>query len=102
VYIFAYSLVIPVIFDTDLRKVLISLSTAYKDLLVYIIYYSIIIGGFALIGTKTLTFDPTYSPPGEFQFDEYMSNYNDLSMMIFQTYALATYDNYPDNQYLAV
>ena len=30
-----------------------------------------------------------------------MSNYNNLSMMIFQTYVLSTYDNYPDNQMLA-
>ena len=89
-------------FDPEVRKTMSSLSSIYKDIIVYIIYYSIIIGGFALIGTKTLRFDPNRNfPDSEFNFDFYMSNYNNLSMMIFQTYVLSTYDNYPDNQMLA-
>ena len=78
-----------------------ALSSVYKDILVYVIYYSIIIGGFALIGTKTLRFDPDRQFSSDFNFNFYTANYNNLSMMIFQTYALSTYDNYPDNQMLA-
>jgi hypothetical protein len=85
------------------RKTLKSLVSVYKDLVVYVIYYSFIIGGFALVGAKTLTFDPAYFDPAtDYRFDAYMANYSDLSMMIFQTYVLGTYDNYPDNQILAV
>ena len=87
-----------------MRKTFTALSSVYKDIVVYIVYYAIIIFGFALIGSKTLTFDAERRFPGsEFESsDFYMSNYSNLSMMIFQTYALSTYDNYPDNHVLAV
>ncbi len=86
-----------------MRRTLVAVSSAYKDIVVFILYYSAIIFAFVLIGTYTLTFDPNYVEPNTlYAFDEYKSNYNDLSKMVFQVYALATYDNYPDNQTLAV
>jgi len=51
---------LPVIYDQELRRSLIALFSAYKELLAFIVYYSIIIGSFALIGSRTLTFDPSY------------------------------------------
>jgi hypothetical protein len=54
-------LVLPAVFDSEVKKTLIALFSAYKDFIVFIIYYSVIIFGFALIGTKVLTFDPGYS-----------------------------------------
>lgn len=35
-------------------------------------------------------------------FDPYINDYTNLSTMIFATYTLATYDNYPDNQIPAI
>lgn len=53
--------VLPAAFDSEVRKTLIALSSAFKDFIVFILYYSIIIAGFALLGTKVMTFDPSYS-----------------------------------------
>jgi hypothetical protein len=39
------------------------------------------------------------SPNG---YDLYQSNFKDFGYMIYQMYALATYDNFPDNQTPAV
>jgi hypothetical protein len=55
-----YNLVIPAAFDPEVRKTLIAVSSAYKDIIVFILYYSAIIFAFVLIGTYTLTFDPNY------------------------------------------
>lgn len=86
-----------------MRKSLISLASAYKDVLVYFIFFAIIIVGYALIGSNALTFDPNYQDPVyPIPFDQYKSNYGDLKSMIFLVYVTATYDSYPDNQLLAI
>jgi hypothetical protein len=91
------------LFDPELRKSLFSLASAYKDVLVYIVFYSFIIVGWALIGCKTLTFDPTYKNPDYIQYmDPYKNNYSNLGSMIFVVYVTATYDSFPDNQMLAM
>jgi len=76
---------------------------AYKILFVFVVYYLIIIFVFALIGSRTLTFNPIFvDPTNPISFDNYKSNYNHLGYMIYQVYAVATYDFYPDNAILAV
>lgn len=86
-----------------MRKSLIAFKSAYKDVLVYFIFYAIIIVGYALIGSRGLTFDPSYQDPNyPIPFDPYKTNYRDLSKMIFMTYVSGTYDSYPDNQLLAI
>ena len=86
-----------------MRKCLISLASTYKDILVYLLFYVTVIVGYAFIGNKTLTFDPSYVDPNYPQYvDPYRTNYSNLSTMIFIVYVTATYDAYPDNQILAV
>jgi hypothetical protein len=67
------------------------------------VFYTFIICGWALIGCRTLTFDPTYVDPNYPQYmDPYKNNYSNLGSMIFVVYVTATYDSFPDNQVLAV
>jgi hypothetical protein len=79
-----------------------ALVSAYKDIFVFIIYYTIIIVGFAFVGSKVINYDPNYVDPNfpnqPGSFDVYQSNYNSFTRMIMQIYTLGTYDNYPDNQ----
>jgi len=50
-----------------------------------------------------LTFDPNYVDPNFPQkMDPYINDYAHLDKMIFQVYAMATYDYFPDHQILAV
>jgi hypothetical protein len=42
---------------------MLALGSAYKDLITFLIYYSIITVGFAFVGSLTLTFDPSYVDP---------------------------------------
>lgn len=94
---------VPLLYDSEFRKSLLALASAYKDIITFLIYYSIITVGFAFIGSQTLTFDPNYQDPDfPTPFDPLKSNYNDLGKMIYQVYAVGTYDFYPDNQILAV
>ena len=69
------------------------------------IYFSIIIVGFAFIGSQSITFDPNYVDPNypniPYIADPYYNNYNDFGKMIYQMYGVATYDFYPDFQTLA-
>jgi hypothetical protein len=75
---------------------------AYKDIFVFVIYYTLIIVGFAFLGSIVINYDPSYVDPNYPNhpggYDTYQSNYNDFSKMIMQIYVLGTYDNYPDNQ----
>lgn len=94
---------IPLIYDPEFKKSLLALGSAYKDIITFLIYYSIITVGFAFVGSLTITFDPTYVDQDyPINFDELKMNYNDLGRMIYQVYAVGTYDFYPDNQILAV
>ena len=88
-----------------MRRTFFSLASAYTDMLVYLVFFGIVICGFALIGNRSFTFDVNYRDPNPLYtlpVDAYKSDYSDLSKMIFITYVVATYDSYPDNQYIAV
>ena len=51
------------LYDPEKKKTFFSLISAYKDILVYFIFFGIVICGWALIGSRALTFDPTYVDP---------------------------------------
>lgn len=86
-----------------MRKSLLSLASAYKDVLVYLLFFTTVIVGYALLGNRALTYDPNYKDPSFPQnVDPYKTNYGDLSRMIFMVYVTATYDSYPDNQILVI
>lgn len=73
------------------------------DILVYFIFFSTVIVGYALLGNRALAYDPSYVDPNYPQrVDPYKSNYGDLLHMIFHVYVTATYDAYPDNQLLVI
>jgi hypothetical protein len=94
---------VPLLFDAEMRKSLLSLASAYKDVLVYFIFFATVIVGYALLGNRALTFDPNYKDPIFPQnVDPYKTNYLDLGRMIFMVYVTATYDSYPDNQILVI
>lgn len=85
-----------------MRKSLLSLASAYKDVLVYFIFFSFVIVGYALLGNRSLTFEPSFKDSQYPQnVDIYKTNYSNLGNMIFIVYVTATYDSYPDNQMLA-
>ena len=69
------------------------------------VYFSIIIVIFGLIGSQTLTFDPQFVDPRylniPYKADPYLNNYNNFSRMIYHMYGVATYDFFPDFQTLA-
>ena len=64
--------------------------------------------GFALIGSRTITFNPSFVDPDPrwanvpYPADEYLNNYNNMSRMIYFVYGMGTWDYYPDFQLLAV
>ena len=73
------------------------------DVWVYLTFMVIVVFSFALIGSRALTFDPYYRDPLYPQtVDPYTSDYASLSKMIFITYVMSSYDNFPDNQWLAI
>lgn len=91
--------------DPEMRKTFFSFISAYTDIIVYLIFFSIVICSWALIGSRALTFDPAFkdsNPKYTQDVDPYKNDYSDLSHMIFVIYVTATYDSYPDNQILAV
>jgi hypothetical protein len=80
-----------------------SLASTYKDVLVYFIFFAFIIVSYALIGSRSLTFDPNYQDPNyPIAFDSYKTDYTSLNHMIFIVYVTASYDSYPDNQLLSI
>lgn len=86
-----------------MRKCVYALASAYKDILVYLIFFIIVVTAFALIGSNILTINPEYiDPKYPTPFDSYKTNYQDLGHMIFIVYVTATFDSYPDNQILAI
>lgn len=90
-------------YDAEMRKTLKAFASAYIDSLVYMVFFGLVIVGYALIGSRSLTFDPSFKDPTVSQpFDFYKTNYNSLTQMIFMVYVTATYDSYPDNQLLAI
>ena len=100
-YVLKY-LVVPLLFDPEMRKSLFSLLSAYKDILVYFIFFASVIVSYSFIGNQALTFDPNYKDPKFPQnVDPYKTNYDDLGRMIFMLYVTAT-DSYPDNLTLII
>ena len=90
-------------YDEQIKKIFISLASTYSDILVFVVFFCIVVGGFALIGNRALTFDPFYRDPTYPKtVDPYQSDYLSLGRMIFIVYVTATYDSYPDNQLLAI
>ena len=79
------------------------MAQTYKDIIVYIIFFTIIIFTWALIGSTALKFDESFVDENYPQnIDPYKSNYNHLPSMIFIMYVTATFDAYPDNQTLSI
>ena len=63
---------------------------------VYLIFYSVVIISFALIGSQMMQIQPGI------QLDPYKNKFNDLDKMVFIMYVTGTYDAYPDNQVPAI
>ena len=85
-------------YDSSLRQTFFSMASAYLDIMVFITFFGIIIFFFALIGNRTLTYDPFYrDPTNPITIDPYVNDYLSLGRMIFSVYVLSSYDNYPDN-----
>ena len=90
-------------YDSSLRQTFFAISSAYLDIMVFITFYGIIIFGFALIGNRTLTYDPFFRDPvNPLTVDPYVNDYLSLGRMIFSVYVLSSYDNYPDNEWFAI
>jgi len=51
-------LVIPLMYDAEMRKTIKAFASSYKDSLVYIVFFGLVIIGYALIGSRSLTFNP--------------------------------------------
>ena len=85
-----------------MRKSLFSFASAYKDILTYLVFFTTVIVGYALLGNRAFKYDPNYKDPTYPQnVDIYKTNYGNLGNMIFILYVTATYDSYPDNQNLS-
>lgn len=83
-------LVMPYFYDYFSRKALHSLWSAGKDIIVYLIFYTIVIMAFSIVGNQIINLPP------EMAYDKYNSNYYDLGKMSFLIYVLASYDAWPD------
>lgn len=91
------------LYDPEMRKTFFSLISTYSDIMVYLVFFVIIVCGWALIGSRSLTLDAEFRDPTFPQtIDPYKNDYANLPHMIFIVYVTATYDSYPDNQFLAV
>lgn len=78
-----------------MRRSFEALISAYKDFFMFIIFDSLVIVVFALIGNILIKVPETAT------VDEFTNNYNDLGHMIFNVYVCGSYDSFPDNQLLA-
>lgn len=73
-----------------------SLWAAAKDIIVYLIFYTIVIMAFSIVGNQIINLPP------DMTYDKYNSNYYDLGKMSFLIYVLASYDAWPDYELKAV
>lgn len=93
----------PLLFDAEYRKSLYSLASAYKDVIVFLIFFVFVVCAWALVGSRALAFDSSYRDPDyPLAMDPYKNNYSDLGKMIFIVWVTSSYDSYPDNQLLAI
>ena len=87
---------LPIFYDTTTRKSFEALVGCYKDIAVYIAFYSLIIVIFAVIANQVIEI-----PEGT-EYDKFRDNYSSLGKCIFVFYVLSSYDSYPDNQMVAI
>lgn len=87
---------LPIFYDSITRKNFYALIAAYKDILVFLSFYAIIIISFALVSNQMI------DVPADYQFDQYSNNYRDFFQSLYVTYALSSYDSYPDNQIASI
>lgn len=73
-----------------------ALFSAYIDILVYLIFYTLVIIVFAIMANQFIEF------PGDQVYDNFTGNYPALGKAIFIMYVLTTFDAYPDNQLVAI
>jgi hypothetical protein len=83
---------LPIFYDALTRKSLQALLLAYKDFIVFITVYALIILSFALMQNQFFGFLP------DAQINDYKENYGDFIKSIYITYVNSSYDSYPDNQ----
>jgi hypothetical protein len=93
---FTINSVTPYFYDYFSRKALNALYGAGKDIIVYLIFYTILIMAFSIVASQIINL-----PPGV-EYDKFNSNYYDLGTMSFLIYVLASYDAWPDYELLAV
>lgn len=75
---------------------LYALFSAYIDIFVYLIFYTLVIIVFAIMANQFIQF------PGNQAYDNFTGNYPALGKAIFIMYVLTTFDAYPDNQLVAI
>lgn len=63
---------IPLFYDSFIRKSFQALFSCYKDIIVYLMFYAMVIVGFAIVGNQIIQI------PAGTQFDNYKENYIDL------------------------
>lgn len=87
---------LPIFYDSNVRKSFEALLSSYKDFFVYIFFYTIVIVGFAVIANQLIIL------PEDAGEDPLTNNYRELDKTIFIMYVMSSYDSYPDNQLIAI
>jgi hypothetical protein len=87
---------LPILYDSVTRKNFYALALAYKDILVFLVFYTFVILGFALVSNQIIQLPPELKP------DEFTNNYAEFIKSIYVVYTLSSYDSYPDNQLQAI
>ena len=91
-----YILVLPIFYDALTRKNFYAFASASKDIIVFLVFYALVIIGFAIVGNQFITVGPHE------KLDNYRENYGELGKYIFVLYVMSSYDSYPDNQLAAI
>jgi hypothetical protein len=89
-------LVLPVFYDWHIRKALIALFSCYKDFLVYLCFFTVVVVAFGIVANQIIQLPP------DAEIDYFASNYPQLDKSIFLIYVLSTYDNWPDDEENAI
>lgn len=79
-----------------MRKAFEALLSAYKDVFVFLFFYTCVIVGFAVVANQIIQL------PQDAGEDPYTSNYRQLDKTIFIMYVMSSYDAYPDNQLVGI
>ena len=91
-----YYIALPIIYDLTTRKSFEALRNSYKDIIVYVAFYTIVILSFAIVANQIIEI-----PEGT-EYDRFTENYTDLGKCFFIIYVLSSYESYPDNQLVAI